>query len=91
MKCPRHSWRYELLLLICIQAPFISTVRAHDSRGRHFVCVVIEPLQKLHIELKLPVCKLLNLNFFIDLKLLENVIEYLQVSGVVIFVLCIEV
>lgn len=55
------------------------------------MCIIEEPLQELHIELKLSICKLFNLNSFINFKLSQCVIKDSQVPSIVILVFCIKV
>ena len=48
--------------------------------------IVIEPLEKLHVVLKLAISHLINLNSFINFQFLKHVVKNLQISAAVILV-----
>ena len=50
------------------------------------MCIVIEPLKKLHVVLKLSISHLINLNSFVNFQFLKHVIENFQISAAVILV-----
>jgi hypothetical protein len=55
------------------------------------MCIVVEPLKKFHIVLKLAISHLINLNSFFDFQFLKQIIKNFQISAAVILVPCIKV
>jgi hypothetical protein len=55
------------------------------------MCIVVKPLEKFHIVLKLAISHLINLNSFVDFQFLKQIIKNFQISAAVILILRIKV
>ncbi len=62
-----YGRRYVLLLFVSFKPLFVPIVRAQYSGIGNFVSIIEEPLQELHVILKLSIGHLFNLNSFVDL------------------------
>ena len=53
--------------------------------------IIVEPLQKFHIELELAISHLFSLNSLIHFEFCQNIIKNFQIPSEIVLVLCIEI
>ena len=55
------------------------------------MCIIVQPLKKLHVKLELAISHLFDLDPLVELQLDQHIIEHFQVPRIVILILSVEV